>query len=327
MRHDVPREALARWPLDVARIEPIKVRENAVYAVHTVQGARVVLRIHRLGYHSDAALQSEFAWLDALGAAGIDVPRVVLSRTGRCFETIEVPGGSASRQADVFEWIDGPPLGSVEGGIGSNAADIERIYAAIGTLAARIHDQATEWKRPPGFHRHAWNAGGLVGESPFWGRFWELDALSSAQRALLERVRAAILNELTRFGESADRFGLIHADLVPDNVLVDGERLRLIDFDDAGFGWHLFEIATSLYFVRREPFYETARDALVAAYRDVRPLPEAHLRLLPMFLAARGTTYLGWLHARRGEAAAQALTPQLIGLALAAAEDYLAARA
>ena len=26
-------------------------------------------------------------------------------------------------------------------------------------------------------------------------------------------------------------------------------RVCVIDFDDAGFGWHLFELATSLYFI------------------------------------------------------------------------------
>ena len=62
---------------------------------------------------------------------------------------------------------------------------------------------------------------------------------------------------------------------------------------------------------------------LIAGYRPLRPLPEAHLARLPMFLAARGSTYLGWVHTRRGEPVARSLTPQLIELAVAAAEDYL----
>ena len=32
--------------------------------------------------------------------------------------------------------------------------------------------------------------------------------------------------------------------------MVQGDRIKLIDFDDAGFGWHLFELATALYFIR-----------------------------------------------------------------------------
>jgi len=158
-----------------------------------------------------------------------------------------------------------------------------------------------------------------------WGRFWELEALTSRQRALFEQLRARIGRGLAAFGMTSDRFGMIHADLVPENILVDGKRLRIIDFDDAGFGWHMFEIATSLYFIRRESFYEVARDALIAGYRRHRRLPDEHLHLLPMFLAARGTTYLGWVHTRKGELTALELTPQLIELAVAAANDYLGA--
>jgi Ser/Thr protein kinase RdoA (MazF antagonist) len=319
--------AVTHWPIDAVRIEPIKVRENAVYAVHTAGGGRAVLRIHRLGYHSDEALRSELTWIRALGASGIEVPQVILSRHGRAFERLEGEGVPGARQVDMFEWIDGHQLGSVEQGLSTDRASISRIYGTVGELAARMHNHASAWQPPADFQRHSWCDEGLAGDSPLWGRFWELDDLSAEQRRLFETLRDRLARDLTAYGKAPDRFGLIHADLVPENILVDADRLRIIDFDDAGFGWHLFEIATSLYFIRRESFFETARDALVAGYRRHRTLPDEHLRLLPMFLAARGTTYLGWVHTRRGEATARALTPQLIELGVAAAEDYLTAGA
>ena len=49
---------------------------------------------------------------------------------------------------------------------------------------------------------------------------------------------------------------MIHADLVPENVLVDGDSIRLIDFDDAGFGWHHFEIATALISSSRQAHFD-----------------------------------------------------------------------
>lgn len=319
-------EALSRWPIDVTHVEPIKVRENAVYLVHTAQGGRRVLRMHRAGYHSDAALLSELSWMGALAQAGIEVPRVVASSTGNPFERIALAATGESLQVDVFEWIDGRPLGTVEEGVSAEPAQIASIYTRIGEIAAQIHNQANAWLLPPNFQRHVWDADGLVGEKPVWGPFWQLEALSPSERRMLERVRWQLVKTLGGYGKGPDRFGLIHADLVPENILVDGERLRVIDFDDAGFGWHLFEIATSLYFIRREACYETARDALIAAYRRLRPLPDEHLQLLPAFLAARGTTYLGWVHTRQREPSAQALAPQLIELAMAAAADYIGAR-
>ncbi len=311
-----------RWNLQPTAIEPIKVRENAVFAVRLADGGKVVLRVHRSGYHSDAALQSERTWMLALAGHGIDVPRHVLSRAGRSFESARIEGFAGERQVDLFHWIDGRQLGSIEQGV-TAAGDVRPIYRNVGRVAARVHNQSSSWIAPVGFERHAWDTQGLVGESPFWGRFWDLDALSTSERKLFVRLRESLLRDLNAIGMTSDRYGLIHADLVPENILVEDGNLQVIDFDDAGYGWHLFELATSLYFIRRDSVYEDARDSLIEGYREVRPLSEEHLAQLPMFLAARGSTYLGWVHTRRGEPTAREMTPQLIELATAAAKDYL----
>src|SRR5882757_3097666 len=312
-----------RWPLQCVSIQPIKVRENAVYAVHLRDGSKVVLRVHRCGYHSDAALQSERTWMQALEEHGIEVPRHVLSQGGRSFEKSFIEGFEGERQVDVFHWIQGQQLGSVEQGVTLEGSSVADVYHQVGQLAARLHNQSSAWSAPAGFLRHAWDAEGLAGERPFWGRFWDLAALNESQRRLFVELRQSLWRDLNELGSGADRYGLIHADLVPENILVDGGSLQVIDFDDAGFGWHLFEIATSLYFIRRDSIYDEARDAVIEGYRQHRPLTESHLALLPMFLAARGSTYLGWVHTRAGEPVAAEMVPALIELATAAAEDYL----
>ncbi len=311
------------WPLQCAAIEPLKVRENAVYAVRLSHGDRVVLRVHRCGYHSDDALLSERLWMQALGNHGIAVPRHVLSRTGKSFEKLHIAGFAGERQVDVFHWIEGQQLGTVETGVTLAGASVGEVYRQVGRLSARLHNQSSAWQVPGGFRRHAWDAEGLAGEQPFWGRFWELEALSTGQRQLFAQLRQRLYRELNALSTDGNQFGLIHADLVPENILVSGDSLQLIDFDDSGYGWHLFEIATSLYFIRRDAIYAPALAALLQGYREERSLPAARLALLPLFLAARGSTYLGWVHTRSGEPTAQELTPTLIELAVAAAEDYL----
>ncbi len=261
--------------------------------------------------------------MQALAEHGIEVPRHVLSIAGHSFESLHIEGFEGQRQVDVFHWIPGQQLGSVEQGVSTATSSIGAVYQDVGRMAARLHDHSSAWTAPATFRRHAWNAEGLVGENPFWGRFWELEALSPAQRELFLQLKHMLWNDLHEFGTSVDRYGLIHADLVPENILVEGAKLQVIDFDDAGFGWHVFELATSLYFIRLDPVYTEARDALIRGYRQVRSLPDTHLERLPMFLAARGSTYLGWVHTRRGEPAAQEMTTQLIEMAATAARDYL----
>ena len=312
--------ALQDWDLAVANLAPIKVRENAVFRIDLAGGARAVLRVHRSGYHSDSELDSEFVWMRALEEAGIAVPRAIRSRHDRDFEIVAIPGSGGTRQIDVFEWIEGRQLGSVESGVGTDGAEIAEQYHMIGRIAARMHNHAAGWQRPTmGFRRHAWDAAGLVGEQPLWGRFWELAALTPGQRSCsLRHARARIARELAAYGTRPDRYGLIHADLVPENLLIDGNRIQVIDFDDAGFGWHLFELATSLYFIAGDEIYPTAREALISGYRTERELPDEALARLPLFLAARGTTYLGWVHTRQGSETARELTPLFGGACLLA---------
>lgn len=226
-------------------------------------------------------------------------------------------------QVDLFDWVEGQQLGSLENGMGEDRENIQRIYQTLGQCAADLHNQAGHWPLPQGFERHAWDLEGLVGETPFWGRFWELDALTDEQRQLILTARKSIRRELDQYGRNSENYGLIHADFVPENLLVDGEHVRLIDFDDAGFGWHMFELATALYFIQDERHYDCAQSALLAGYQAHRPLKPRDLATLPLFLAARGFTYLGWVQSRQETETARDLTPRLVQLACDSARRYL----
>ena len=57
----------------------------------------------------------------------------------------------------------------------------------------------------------------------------------------------------------------------------------------------------------------------------VREMPDEALARLPLFLAVRGTTYLGWVHTRQGSDTARELTPFLAERACAVVEEYFAA--
>ena len=176
--------ALAQWNLQGSTLELIKYRENAVFSVTTAAGLHYALRIHRHAYHTDAELRSELQWMSALADAGIQVPTLVPTVTGEPFAVVAVDAVPEPRQVDIFEWVDGEQLGSVEQGVRSREAVVEN-YHTIGRLAAQLHNQAIDWVLPEGFVRHAWDIEGLVGDAPFWGPFWELEALTDAERTLL----------------------------------------------------------------------------------------------------------------------------------------------
>ncbi|WP_296062662.1 phosphotransferase [uncultured Amphritea sp.] len=316
-------KALRHWQLDPRSIELIKYRENAVFEVVTTAGVRYALRMHRPGYHSDAALRSELQWMDALNQVGVLVPEVIPTVAGELLITEQLDSIPEPRQIDLFAWIDGEQLGSVEHGLGDNAEQISALYFAIGETAGRLHNQSSNWQMPDGFERHAWDCEGLVGEQPFWGRFWELELLTPEQKNLINDAREKVQARLAQLQQSPQNYSLIHADFVPENLMADGTGVRLLDFDDAGFGWHMFELATALYFIIEENGYEVAKEALFDGYRQQRKLTEEDQGLLELFLTARGFTYLGWIRSRQETETAQALAPELIRMACQQANRFL----
>jgi Ser/Thr protein kinase RdoA (MazF antagonist) len=306
---DLAVAALSAYDGDFSTPELIKHRENSIFSVHRADGQRLALRIHRANYHSDAALRAELQWMEALGTDGIEVPRIVHARGGNALVHATTAAVPVARQIDLLTWLNGASLGDLEqsGPISSDAR--RRIYAGVGRLAAQLHNQSAGWTRPSGFVRHDWFAESLVGETPLWGPFWTLPGLQDEQLSLLLRARDRARLALAAHGMTTANAGLIHADLIADNVIVEDGRIKPIDFDDAGFGWHMFEIATILQFLIEDPDFPALSAAVFEGYRSARTLPSHEEAALPLFLMVRSMTYLGWVQSRAETATASDEAP------------------
>lgn len=324
--HVLAREALKRWDGRFTDITLVKYRENAVFSVFDSTGARYALRIHRHAYHSDAALRSELIWMNALKEYGIGAPSIVAARDGAMFVHAKSDLVPEPRQVDLLEWLPGAPVGSVETVADGNADELQALYLQAGELAAKLHNHSSGWTIPPGFERHAWDENGVLGVSPFWGDFRALEAFPADEKPLLNRACELALAELHEFGKARDKYGLIHADFVPENLMRVENQLMLIDFDDSGFGWNMFELATALYFYIDTPHFELIQESLRSGYLRHRPLPDGDWNRLPLFLFLRSLTYLGWVHTRHETETARELTPMFVERTIGLARDYIDCR-
>lgn len=308
---DLAQRAAAAWGLAHARLRFVAGRENQVHRVTVASAGHYALRIKRPGYRSRAELASELQWMAALAQAGLLVPRPVPSLAGRLLEEVD------GHQVDLLTWLPGQTLGAALQE--DPAPDPAPLFHALGRQMARLHAASDAWIPPADFTRVRWDAEGLLGEAPVWGRFWDHPALSVADRRLFVRVRSAARHELQRLQDRLD-FGLIHADLVRENVLLHGERIGLLDFDDGGWGYRVFDLATTLLKFTGAPGYPVIQRALLRGYQAVRPLDTATLDL---FLALRALTYVGWVVPRLAEDGAQARSQRYVATAREVCERWL----
>jgi Ser/Thr protein kinase RdoA (MazF antagonist) len=197
-------------------------------------------------------------------------------------------------------------------------------FSALGQLLATMHQQASGWQPPAGFSRHALDADGLMGSKPFWGPFWTAAALSSDQRHRFAELRRRLHGILASLPMTQDQYSLIHADLHPGNVVQNGDRLHVIDFDDAAFGWHIYDFAVALKDYREDPAFETYQAALIEGYRQLRHIDADTLSLIPLFLLIRTLNAIGWADARP-ELGHPEYVPRLAGYVDAEAEAVLQA--
>ena len=111
------------------------------------------------------------------------------------------------------------------------------------------------------------------------------------------RTRDAIGAVLARYGADARTYSLIHADLHFGNVLVDGDRLAVIDFDDCGFGWHQYELAVVLFGHPAERF-DAHFESLLRGYRRGASLPGPGCGAGADVVVVRALALLGWIEQR-----------------------------
>lgn len=314
------RLALAEFGFDpdTVPLTFVKMRENTVFRADTPEGP-IALRLHRPGYRAQHEIAAESDFIELLAERGFPVVRLVPSVSGEF--TVVVTDGETEVVVDAQRWLEGSrELGSTEDESHNEQLGASH-FSTMGGIAARMHRVAEELAGARSFPRAPWDAEGLVGESALWGDALSVPGLDEVAISQLIRTRELMFRELARYGTDASRYGTIHADFTPENVLVSGEDLVVIDFDDFGDGWYLFDLATPLFFFVEHPEFAAYRAGLLAGYREERTLSEAEERLLDLFLVARGYTYLGWAATRPETETAAFLIAEIVPLVLRMAAE------
>lgn len=259
----------------------------------TWRAGGLILRLHRHGYHTKPEIASELAWLSALqDLPGLHAVRPVHGAQGPVTE-IE------SRFVVAFAPIQGQEL--------QPGDDLARWFAPLGEITARLHRHARHWTPPQGFTRKRWDVDTILGPQPHWGHWRQAQGLDAKGEALLTRATEALATKLFAYGTGPETFGLIHADLRLANLMVDGDTLTAIDFDDCGFGWWAYDLASALSFIETDPRLPALIAAWVEGYTRMATLRSQDRAMIPSLIFLRRVLLTAWLSTRADSDTAQSL--------------------
>jgi Ser/Thr protein kinase RdoA (MazF antagonist) len=289
--------------------------ENWTYRVEPAGAEPMVLRVYRPGGRSPAEVSSELAWMNALGQdIGSLVPAVVPTVEGN----------------QVLELIREAPLPpcycvmfSCAPGREPAEDDLVTWFPKLGEITARLHNHARTWSQPSWFRRPRWDISTTLGNQPHWGP-WQSSVTDQEEIRQLERLAAVVMERLRGFGVGAERFGLVHADLRLANLLVEGERITVIDFEDCGLSWYLYDLACALTFNEGRADVGELVALWVDGYRSAERLSAEDENEIDTFLMLRRlmlTAYAGLRHDT--ELAAQMKADAYNEESCALAEAYL----
>ena len=259
----------------------------------TWRAGDLILRLHRQGYHTKPEIASELAWLAALqDLPGLNAVTPIRGAQGLVTQVDH-------RYLVAFAPISGQELHPGE--------DLARWFAPLGEITARLHLQSRQWTRPGAFTRKRWDVETILGPQPHWGHWRQAQGLNATGEALLARATEALATKLQAYGTGPETFGLIHADLRLANLMVDGDRLTAIDFDDCGFGWWAYDLASALSFIETDPRLPDLIAAWVQGYTRIAPLRAEDRAMIPSLILLRRVLLTAWLSTRADSDTAQSL--------------------
>lgn len=227
---------------------------NDVYRIDTDADA-FVLKVYGLGRLAQDEVRWEQSLARELVNAGLGVAADVATKTNDSVGIVEAPEGL--RVIALTTWVPGakpqPPWS-------------DALYRSFGAALGRLHNAADS------FHSTYPRQSVRRGDEP--EQVAAVLDQGSSQRRLVQRAAAAARSELEQLAKQGLRWGIRHGDASLDNINVDEHgTVYFYDFDLAGPGWQVEDLAGAMSTEFASPFLE--------GYVDERPLAEVDLAALP----------------------------------------------
>jgi Ser/Thr protein kinase RdoA (MazF antagonist) len=256
-----------------------------------MDGATYALSL-RSSHYTHAALESEMRWLEAMqDAPSVRVPAPVPALDGRLVCSLTAPELSGTLRCTLCRWLPGHER--------DEASLTRSEFERLGRAAGALHEKSFRFAPPADFTRPTWDE----------HRFHEYRVANTYDQILAHvrryfsapkvehfaRITDQALQRMRALSASPGARGLVHGDFHAGNYLFDGEargegdddRVAFVDFEDLGWGYASYDIATALFGAMERPDHAELVDAFARGYAARRRLPADFALELRLFQVIR----------------------------------------
>ena len=261
--------------------------QNLIYEFEHA-GRQMILRV---SFRSDRTFDMVFAEVDFvnyLADQGARVSRALPSKRGNLVEAIALEDQQFI--AVTFEKARGMRVPDNQYRY-REGVSIDEYCQNWGQTLGKMHRLSRQYVPPS-----------QAAKRPDWLDAWSegrVDQVMPASYTIIRQKYSQLLNELHALPQNGDGYGLIHSDFNDGNFCVDYENgdITVFDFDDACYGWFMYELACAWEgfvgramfesdVVRRQERMKHFYNQVLEGYSKEYVLPDAWMEKLPTFLKA-----------------------------------------
>jgi Ser/Thr protein kinase RdoA (MazF antagonist) len=269
---DLIKALLAQYNFTNPVITPLANSSHPAYRIDD-DGKSYVMRfdvdgnqpIGNLG-HEGLVLAISEEWNDG------EMPRVVYDRKGN------YAAGDNGAFCLITTWLEGRTLTLAE----LTISDIGK----IGTFLAQWHQKHSYVRR-----RQYSDFEDVFGDYSSYSTQQLFGRISPSQQSVVEHALTLIEPKMKGHAKIIS----LHGDFLLQNILIDGDTVRMVDLEYSRVGYPLYDLAPLLWQVRVREDWSELQAAYVDAYSQVRKLSKADLNRIESYVVARHIASLHWI--------------------------------
>lgn len=230
----IQRVVLLHYGISAQRPRLLGVSENRGYEIKDPDGKKYFARVHVFADRYAAHIPSEYDLLDRLNKSLPDsAPTGIRTKEGCSFVRFECD--DAPYLLMLFSWLPGQHVSADDLSLDDAAAMAE--------TTARFHRASRQMAHD--FKRPRYDFEFYCGENSFYFRDDLRDHISAEDMTPFLKLKAIFAQYDKDNGH--DGKGMIHYDLHLGNFLFENGHARIIDFDECGYGYYLFDLGHILF--------------------------------------------------------------------------------
>jgi len=280
---------LAQYALNIKSIQYFTEETNLFFKVIDENGKKYTLKIFQEESSKIEDNLAEVFFMDALNkASNIPIQDIVHSINGDGVVVVKSKYTPLPKRAILYEWIEGEVFCGKES---------YRLFRRMGKIIAKMHTATKDVIIPENLNPKRWDKVFYYrGEVPVYKKTEFKNVVPDKFIKMMDYIIPVLDNGLSNLYENS-KPQLIHADLNPWNILVDGDDLKIIDFEEALLGFPVHDISVFLYYYRHnDKFdYSLVKNSLLEAYSEIISDIDFNEFYIDLLMTARRVNFMNYV--------------------------------